>query len=247
VVADFLGRLYRREAVLEFLLSRRGAPVDGAASAHRFENLLRTHGAARLQHLASMKDVFAVDLRPWLGGGGGGGSAGTSGSGRAPIEHGAVAAAAADALYACPITGARAGRAAMVALVPCGHILAQRALDAVAASKPAAGAAAAGGSSSSSRGGGSGSGNRAACPLCGAAYDPDLDAVVINGTEAQVEELRRRLPERRERRGGGGGSGSKRNRKAQQQQQQHQHQHQQQQQQQQEEEDKQKKAKKSKA
>lgn len=58
MVACFLGNLYSKAAVLEWLLARAGRVQDDAAM-HRYLNQLRTGGAA-FDHLQSLKWVAAV-------------------------------------------------------------------------------------------------------------------------------------------------------------------------------------------
>lgn len=198
VVCDRLGNLLNREAVLDFLLARRGVAAD-EGSVHRFANLLRTAGA-RFEHLASTKDVFAVRLRedaagPSMGAGARGASAGASSSGGGDD-------AGAAAPYRCPVTGLAAGRHTMVALAPCGHVVSQRALERVGGGNGGGGggAGAGGGSSSSAV---AAAAAAAECPVCGAAYRAGEDDVVVNGSDEQVAALRRRLKEARQGRGGG--------------------------------------------
>jgi len=198
VVADRLGGLYNREAVLEWLLARRGAAVD-AAAVHRFANQIRTGGAA-LEHLGSLKDVFGVELRP--GGSGGGASASATSAAAAGASAAAVAAAGArDAAarpggaappYACPITGLPCGRYTMLALVPCGHIISHRALERLGLG----GGAAAQGSQQQ---------QQQQCPVCSAAFNPaEDDMIIINGTEEQVQAQRVRMEGWKQRQSGKG-------------------------------------------
>ncbi|KAK9815355.1 hypothetical protein WJX72_002239 [[Myrmecia] bisecta] len=56
VAADYLGSLYNREAVIEFLLARTGVFVDDRAQ-HRYLNQQRASGFA-FDHLQSTKDIF---------------------------------------------------------------------------------------------------------------------------------------------------------------------------------------------
>jgi hypothetical protein len=60
IAADYLGRLYNQEAVIEFLLARKSVFVD-ADSAHRYINQQRASGFGN-EHLKSLKDVFTVHL-----------------------------------------------------------------------------------------------------------------------------------------------------------------------------------------
>jgi hypothetical protein len=62
VVADRLGRLYNKAAILELLLARRGAFIDDQSGLHRHLNLLA--GGADVDHLASIRSVFEVRLPP---------------------------------------------------------------------------------------------------------------------------------------------------------------------------------------
>ncbi|WIA40070.1 hypothetical protein OEZ86_013486 [Tetradesmus obliquus] len=64
IVADLLGQLMNRQAVLEHLLAARGASVDGDESAQlRYSNQQRA-AAGTFDHLKSLKDVFTVNLTP---------------------------------------------------------------------------------------------------------------------------------------------------------------------------------------
>ena len=136
IVADFLGALFNKCAVLEWLLARRGAPAD-ADAVTRFANQLRAHGA-RFEHIASLKDVFAVDLVPGAPQGGGGGSGSgpsTSASRAVPGGSSSVGGGSggggggeAEPMYRCPVTELPCGLYTMVALVPCGHVISERAL-----------------------------------------------------------------------------------------------------------------------
>ncbi|KAK9836326.1 hypothetical protein WJX81_005424 [Elliptochloris bilobata] len=111
LVADFLGSLFTREAVLEFLLGRSGAFADAEAE-HRYANQLREAGGA-FEHLQSRKDVFTLHLTARQAGGSAADTATPSG-------------------YVCPITDLAAGRGPFVALPACGHALSERALRQVA-------------------------------------------------------------------------------------------------------------------
>lgn len=134
----------------------------------------------------------------------------------APAEGAAVATAAdgsADptlpAPFTCPITEARCDRHAFVALVPCGHCFAERAVREAA--------------------------KDGTCPSCSAAFAEE-DVIPLLPSEEQEERLRELLPGRRKqakrRRKGGREAPQQEERQQQQQQEQQGHQQQQEQQQQ---------------
>lgn len=106
VVADWLGTLYNRQAVLEFLLAKQGN-FGEEGGLHRLINQLREAGDA-LEHLTSMRDVFAVTLCP------------------DPEED--ADAASSTAPHRCPVTDLPCTTGAFCALAPCGHVVSERAL-----------------------------------------------------------------------------------------------------------------------
>lgn len=117
VVACFLGRLYNKSAVLEFLLARAGH-FAAEADAHRYINQLRESGDA-FDHITSMKDVFPLQYAPAT----------------APADAQAVATGAdgdvdplLPAPFSCPITQLRCDVYPFAALRPCGHVFSERAL-----------------------------------------------------------------------------------------------------------------------
>ena len=115
VVLDFLGQsFYNRQAVVEWLLAKKGVLADDAAL-YAHLNRLRQSGAA-LDHLTSMKDVFAVTL---------------------PAAPAAAAAPRLDAEGGdggdpapahCPVTDLACDAVPFVGLAGCGHVCAERAL-----------------------------------------------------------------------------------------------------------------------
>lgn len=109
VVADYLGALYNREAVLEFLLMRSGILADDD-SEHRYANMLRQAEAA-LSHLRTKKDIFTVHLLA------------DSGPAAAMSKQ-----AAEPAIYECPLQHVRCDMQQFSALSSCGHIFSDRAL-----------------------------------------------------------------------------------------------------------------------
>ncbi|KAK9797356.1 hypothetical protein WJX73_001887 [Symbiochloris irregularis] len=154
VAADFLGSLYNKEALLEFLLVRAGVVVSEEAQ-HRYANQLRQSGVA-LDHLQSTRDMFAVQLP----------GPSTSavvqeggGSGKLPC-------------YECPINYVRCDRQPFSAIVGCGHVLSNRAIQQATDEQ---------------------------CPVCGASFDRELDIIAINGSAEAVERLTELLPARRKR------------------------------------------------
>ncbi|KAI3437916.1 hypothetical protein D9Q98_000361 [Chlorella vulgaris] len=115
VVACFLGRLYNKAAVLEWLLARAGR-FSEESDAHRYINQLREAGSD-FDHITSMKDVFALQYEP--------------SNGDAPAVATTANGAAdpvLDAPFCCPITQLRCDHYPFVALRTCGHVLAERAL-----------------------------------------------------------------------------------------------------------------------
>jgi hypothetical protein len=122
VVACFLGRLYNKSAVLEFLLARAGH-FEAEADAHRYINQLRESGNS-FDHITSIKDVFPLQYAPAT----------------APAGAQAVATGAdgdvdplLPAPFCCPITQLRCDVYPFAALRPCGHVFSERALKEAAA------------------------------------------------------------------------------------------------------------------
>lgn len=111
IAADFLGTLYNKEAVLEFLLARNGYFADQEAE-HRYLNQLRASGNA-FDHLRTKNDVFAVNLEM---------RGATSGSERA--DGGARC----TSDYRCPVTDLPCLGNLMSALPACGHVFSDRAI-----------------------------------------------------------------------------------------------------------------------
>ncbi|KAK9837896.1 hypothetical protein WJX74_007445 [Apatococcus lobatus] len=102
--ADFLGNLFNREAVLRFLLARKGKFED-EATLYAHMNLLQQSGM-NLDHLQNKRDVFAVHLQ-WA-----------QDSPDQPSTKSVV----------CPITDLRGSLHSFAALRPCGHVLSMRAI-----------------------------------------------------------------------------------------------------------------------
>lgn len=117
VVSDYLGCLYNREAVLEFLLARKHTFADEQAQ-HRYINQLREHGTA-LDHLTSTRDVFTVHLPTQPSGGSSGGGAGAVGC---SVHRPAAT---------CPITDLPCDWYPFCALATCGHVFSCRAISQV--------------------------------------------------------------------------------------------------------------------
>jgi len=63
ILADPLGHLVNKEALLELLLARKGVFADEAAR-HRYENLLRSSKPGAWDHIKSLKDMLTVHLTP---------------------------------------------------------------------------------------------------------------------------------------------------------------------------------------
>ncbi|KAL3131040.1 hypothetical protein ABBQ38_000358 [Trebouxia sp. C0009 RCD-2024] len=111
IVADFLGNLYNREAVLEFLLSKGGAFVDDSAQ-HRYLNQQR---ASRFgyEHLQSIRDVFTVHLTEHA-----------DLVGQQPTTTDAEVVER----FICPVTQLHSTRYPFVAIASCGHVFSDRAV-----------------------------------------------------------------------------------------------------------------------
>ncbi|GAB4819269.1 hypothetical protein N2152v2_006315 [Parachlorella kessleri] len=107
VVADFLGALYNKAAVLEFLLARAGVFND-ESEVHRYLNQIRASGGA-FDHITSSKDVFEVRL-------------GDQEQATPPETD-----ASQQAVYRCPITDLPCDSYPFVALATCGHVFSERA------------------------------------------------------------------------------------------------------------------------
>lgn len=145
VVADLLGTLFNRASVLEYILASKHASFSDEQAQHRYINQLREGGAA-YDHLRSTSDVFSVTLPP------------TTAASGAPVH--------------CPVTEVSSDKYPFVALVPCGHVMSQRAIAAVAGQ------------------------DGAACPMCGAAYDEGVDVVPLAPDGETLEGLRESLARR---------------------------------------------------
>lgn len=112
IVADYLGRLYNREAVLEFLLSRGGAFVDNMAQ-HRYLNQQRASKFG-YEHLQSTRDIFPVHL--------------TEVSARPAAERPTATDAEAAERFVCPVTHLHSTSYPFVAITACGHVFSDRAV-----------------------------------------------------------------------------------------------------------------------
>ncbi|CAL8463661.1 g3195 [Coccomyxa elongata] len=109
ISADYLGQLYNREAVVEFLLARNGSFADEEAE-HRYLNQLRVAGTA-FDHLHSLRDIFKVHLTP------------------SPPQSGEENGSAINAApYMCPLTELPCTKYPFVALPSCGHVFSSRAV-----------------------------------------------------------------------------------------------------------------------
>jgi hypothetical protein len=228
VVADRLGALYNREAVLEWILARRGAAAD-AAAVHRFANQIRTSGAG-FSHLTGIRDVFPVVGLPAAAaeaeaaaaaaaaGGSGVSSSVSRSAAAAPAAGGAGGGGSGEAadeapLYCCPITGLPCGRYTMVALVPCGHIISQRALERLGAAPASSSGAARKQDGVAAVAAAAARHHLHECPVCGVQFTPGEDDAIVNGSEEQVRAMRGRMELRKESKGGGSGK-RKRNKAA---------------------------------
>eukprot|EP00892_Ulva_mutabilis_P011849 jgi/Ulvmu1/9036/UM005_0128.1 len=61
VVSDYLGNLYTKAILLEFLLARDHGQLADVEAEHRHQNIMRTHPDG-LKHIRSLKDVVEVCL-----------------------------------------------------------------------------------------------------------------------------------------------------------------------------------------
>lgn len=112
IVADYLGSLYNREAVLEFLLSRGGAFVDDLAQ-HRYLNQQRASKFG-YEHLKSTRDIFTVHLTDLQD---------TQTAGLPTATD-----AEAPERFVCPVTHLHSTRYPFVAISECGHVFSDRAI-----------------------------------------------------------------------------------------------------------------------
>ncbi|GMH36185.1 hypothetical protein BSKO_04053 [Bryopsis sp. KO-2023] len=106
IVADFLGNLYNKAAVLEFLLGKSGVFKD-EQSKHRFTNISLRCGA-QFGHLMRSTDVFAIN----------GSRQAFAKTPESPEEM----------VFVCPITDLTCLRSQFSALATCGHVMSDRAL-----------------------------------------------------------------------------------------------------------------------
>ncbi|GLC35862.1 hypothetical protein PLESTM_000376500 [Pleodorina starrii] len=172
IVACGLGRLYNKDALLQFLLAKRGR-VSQPEELLQYANQLRV-AAGGLDHINSLKDVLEVHLHRDDNSGSGSGPlasdrnnqppSSSNPSTSAPAAAAAKTAGEAAAPFVCPITLLPCDRHPCSALRPCGHVLSNRALQNI-------------------RGDGS-------CPMCGAGF---ISTLPIHGSPEQVGELREQL------------------------------------------------------
>ncbi|PNW70341.1 hypothetical protein CHLRE_17g715950v5 [Chlamydomonas reinhardtii] len=211
LVADGLGRLYNKEAVLQFILCARDK-VSEPEALLQYANQLRV-AAGGLDHITSLRDVFDVTLtaaerdRATQAGGassssGGGGRARGAGS----EAVGAGGGGGGGSGWLCPVTLVPCERYPCSALRPCGHVLSDKAIKNLRGPVGGSGGGGGGGGSGAGAGGGGrgggaggggaevGGGKAAAadmtCPVCGQVY---TSTVPINGTSEQVVVLRAAL------------------------------------------------------
>ncbi|GAX79470.1 hypothetical protein CEUSTIGMA_g6911.t1 [Chlamydomonas eustigma] len=164
VVADKLGRLFNKNAVVEYLLAKKhDIFVDGERSVHQLANNLRVNPNA-YSHIKKLKDVFPVYLSSPSSKMGEG-----SGSMNEAASSTAICAGSFNYCpYYCPVTSLSCLKYSFTALTSCGHVMSDRALAGVRA-------------------------EALECPVCGSAYQKDK-VVPINGNQDQVDALRQRLP-----------------------------------------------------
>ncbi|GFR48595.1 hypothetical protein Agub_g10499, partial [Astrephomene gubernaculifera] len=186
IVACGLGRLYNKDAVLQFLLCKKDKISDPEALL-QYANQLRV-AAGSLDHITCLKDVLEVQLQDSAASAAAdlqinSTTTGTTTTAAAAFTLGAstsaaaaVAAsgtttaddflAAAASRFVCPVTLLPCHRHPCSALRPCGHVISDRALRNLR-----------------------GSGDPC-CPVCSRPYTSELP---INGTPEQVQQLREGL------------------------------------------------------
>ncbi|KAG2424314.1 hypothetical protein HYH02_015204 [Chlamydomonas schloesseri] len=183
IVADGLGRLYNKEAVIQFILCAKDKVTDPEALL-QYANQLRV-AAGGLDHITSLRDVFDVHLTPEQSEGAKGGAAGAGAAAGSSSRTGAVAegagAGGGGSGWVCPVTLVPCERYPCSALRPCGHVLSDKAIKNLRG--PGAGGGEAGGSKAAAAG-------DETCPVCGAAY---TSMVAVNGAHEQVAALRAAL------------------------------------------------------
>jgi hypothetical protein len=145
IVACELGRLYNKEAVIEYLLSRKDNPNEEVA------------------HIRSLKDVTELKLT------------------RKKVDDSIKSSSSAmtggeyvdmqDSRFICPVVGLEmSGKYKFCYISQCGCVISERALKEVKSDT---------------------------CHGCGRQYEPQQDAIVINGSPEEVEQLRTAMEERR--------------------------------------------------
>lgn len=155
-----MGTLYNRRAVLEYILASKHASFSDEQAQHRYINQLREGGAA-YDHLRSTQYVMVeLSVYAYIT------SGGATHSNVFSVTLPPAAAGGTGAPVACPVTEVSSDKYPFVALVPCGHVLSQRAIGAVAGQ------------------------DGVACPVCGTAYVDDVDVVPLAPDAETLETLR---------------------------------------------------------
>ncbi|XP_012583897.1 PREDICTED: protein RTF2 homolog [Condylura cristata] len=145
IVACELGRLYNKDAVIEFLLDKSPEKALGKAASH-------------IKSIKNVTELRLSDNPAWEGDKGS-----TKGDKHDDLQR---------ARFLCPVVGLEMnGRHRFCFLRSCGCVFSERALKEIKAE---------------------------VCHTCGAAFQED-DVIVLNGTKADVDMLRERMEERRQR------------------------------------------------
>lgn len=191
VVSDALGRLYNKDSVLKYLLARSSSniPASSGVSASATDVLAG--------HLRGLKDVRELKLTP------------------NPAFRAEQVATQADdndapTPFVCPLNQRPMnGRHRFLYLVPCGCVMSESGLRATLSEEHTSGKNGNFPPNGGEKGSKSDSKSTAACPVCGTAFRSDTlgkrgitpgdDVVVINGTDDEVEAMRRAMEAARER------------------------------------------------
>lgn len=147
IVSCELGRLYNKEAVIQYLLTRKDSPNEDVA------------------HIRNLKDVTELKLTLK--------KADSSKKSSSSALTGGEYVDNQDSRFICPVVGLEmSGKYRFCFIRECGCVLSERALKEVKSET---------------------------CHGCGRPYEPQTDAVVINGSPEEVEQLRLSMEEKRSR------------------------------------------------